>query len=108
MLGLLKQLFNRPDEQALLQHIRSGALLVDVRTPSEFEGGHVKGSVNIPLDQLPRQLPMLKDKPHLIVFCRSGNRSAMAKMLLERNGLTHVTNAGTWQKVASLVSGNAS
>jgi len=102
MLGLFKQLFSRADEQTLLERIRDGALLVDVRTSAEFRNGHVKGSVNIPLDQLSQQLPMLKDKPHIVVFCRSGNRSAMAKSLLERNGFTNVTNGGTWQKVAAL------
>ncbi|HEY4618880.1 MAG TPA: rhodanese-like domain-containing protein [Flavobacterium sp.] len=79
--------------------IKKGAFLVDVRTPEEFAEGHVKGSTNIPLDQVVNQLAKFKDKEHIIVFCRSGNRSGQAKMILEQNGFKNVTNGGTWQDV---------
>ncbi|WP_245705088.1 rhodanese-like domain-containing protein [Flavobacterium omnivorum] len=79
--------------------IKEGAFLVDVRTPAEFAEGHVKGSTNIPLDQVPNQLAQFKGKDQIIVFCRSGNRSGQAKMILERNGFKNVTNGGTWQDV---------
>ena len=77
--------------------------IVDVRTPAEFAEGSVKGSVNIPLDKVPTQLNKFKDKKHIIVFCRSGNRSGMAKSLLEQQGFKNVINGGTWQNVAQFV-----
>lgn len=79
--------------------IKKGAFLVDVRTPSEFNAGHVNNSVNIPLDSVEDNLEKFKNKEQIIVFCRSGNRSAQAKMILEHNGFENVTNAGTWEYV---------
>lgn len=79
--------------------VNDGAFLVDVRSPGEFADGNVKGSVNIPLDQVQKQLAKFKDKESIVVFCRSGNRSSQAKSILEQNGFTNVTNGGTWQDV---------
>lgn len=83
--------------------IKNGAFLVDVRTPSEFNAGHVNNSVNIPLDTVEYNLEKFKNKDQIIVFCRSGNRSAQAKMILEHNGFGNVTNAGTWEYVYNVL-----
>lgn len=83
--------------------VNEGAFLVDVRSQSEFTSGHVKGSVNIPLDQVSSQLSKFKGKENIIVFCRSGNRSGQAKSILEQNGFTNVTNGGTWQDVNAIL-----
>ncbi|WP_353850680.1 rhodanese-like domain-containing protein [Flavobacterium sp.] len=83
--------------------IAKGAFLVDVRTSAEFAEGHVKGSVNIPLDQVQNQLAKFKGKENIVVFCRSGNRSSQAKSILEQNGFTNVTNGGTWQEVNQII-----
>ena len=81
--------------------VNDGAFLVDVRTPGEFAEGNVKGSVNIPLDQVQNQLAKFKAKENIVVFCRSGNRSGQAKSILEQNGFNNVTNGGTWQDILS-------
>ena len=83
--------------------VNEGAFLVDVRSPGEFADGNVKGSVNIPLDQVQNQLAKFKDKEYIVVFCRSGNRSGQAKSILEQNGFTNVTNGGTWQDVNAVI-----
>jgi rhodanese-related sulfurtransferase len=83
--------------------IQAGAFLVDVRTPEEFESGHVTASVNIPLDQVAERLDEFEGKDHIIVFCRSGNRSAMAKAILAQNGFANVTNGGTWEDVKQFI-----
>ena len=72
---------------------------VDVRTPTEFAQGSVKGAINIPLDQIENQLAKFKGKKNIIVFCRSGNRSSRAKVILEQNGIKNVTNGGSWEDV---------
>lgn len=83
--------------------VNDGAFLVDVRSPGEFADGNVKGSVNIPLDQVQNQLAKFKDKESIVVFCRSGNRSSQAKSILEQNGFTNVTNGGTWQNINAVM-----
>lgn len=102
-MSFLNFLFGGGDTADLKQLIDEGAFLVDVRTPGEFAGGHVKGSVNIPLDNLQTQINKFKDKKHIIVFCRSGNRSGMAKNILEQNGFKNVVNGGTWERVSLFV-----
>lgn len=96
MFQFIKSLFSSVD---ISEKLKEGAYLVDVRTPQEFDAGHVKGSTNIPLDRIPNSLNQLKGKKNIIVFCRSGNRSSQAKSILERNGFTNVINGGTWQAV---------
>lgn len=69
--------------------------IVDVRTPEEFNEGHVAGAINIPLDQLPQRIKEFKEMPTPIVaYCRSGNRSGMAVSLLKQNGINDVSNGG--------------
>src|SRR5690554_835296 len=83
--------------------IQNGAFSVDVRTPEEFAAGSVKGAVNIPLDKIESNLDQFKDKSHIVVFCKSGNRSGQAKRILEKNGITSVTNGGSWLQVKKVV-----
>lgn len=97
MFGIFKSLFGGGKD--ITNKLREGAFLVDVRTPAEFDAGHVKGSVNIPLDRVAISFEKFKNKQNIIVFCRSGNRSSQAKSILEKNGFTNVTNGGTWQSV---------
>ncbi len=99
MFGIFKNMFSKKDTTQMEKLIKEGAFLVDVRTPAEFAEGHVQGSTNIPLDQVPNQLAKFKGKEPIIVFCRSGNRSGQAKMILEQNGFKNVTNGGTWMDV---------
>ncbi len=103
-MSFLNFLFGGGDTVDLKSLIDEGAFLVDVRSPGEFASGHVKGSVNIPLDTVQNQLSKFKNKKHIIVFCRSGNRSGMAKNILEQNGFKNVVNGGTWDRVNLFVS----
>jgi rhodanese-related sulfurtransferase len=80
----------------------SDTFLVDVRTPGEFEGGSARGAVNIPLDQIEMQLISFRGKKQIGVFCRSGNRSAQAKYILERMGIPNVINVGSVDDVIAV------
>jgi phage shock protein E len=102
-MNFLKKIFSSAPAVDLGSLIKEGAFLVDVRTPGEFAEGHVTGSVNIPLDKLPAQLSQFSNKRHIIVFCRSGNRSSQAKSILNQNGFTNVVNGGTWNNVARFI-----
>lgn len=99
MFGIFKNMFAPTDNGELKEAIKNGAFLVDVRSPSEFSSGSVKGAVNIPVDRVESQLSKFKGKKQIVVFCRSGNRSGQAKRILERNGFKNVINGGTWQNV---------
>ena len=103
MLNFLKKLFTSAEKPNLKALIEEGAFLVDVRSPQEYAQSKVKGSVNIPLDSISQQIAKFKDKKHIIVFCRSGNRSSQAKAILQRNGFTNVVNGGTVGNVNQFV-----
>lgn len=95
MFHILKSLFtsSSPDYVELL---KQGAQIIDVRTRGEYASGHVKGSVNIPLNELPNQLTRIrKDKP-VITCCASGMRSASARSILQSHGYHEVYNGGGW------------
>jgi rhodanese-related sulfurtransferase len=73
--------------------IESETLLLDVRSREEFAMDHIAGSKNIPVDVLPRQLADLPSKTQpIVVYCRSGMRSASAVRLLRDAGYLNVTD----------------
>jgi phage shock protein E len=73
-----------------------GAIIVDVRTPQEFDAGHINGSKNIPLNIIPQQIAILKSKNvPIICVCASGMRSGNACSQLKSAGV-ECYNAGSW------------
>jgi rhodanese-related sulfurtransferase len=84
----------------LKQAIESGAVIIDVRTPQEFDGGKIPGSINIPVDRLAGQTDRIQkmNKP-VIVCCASGMRAGIAKSTLKRAGIKDVYNGGGWQSL---------
>ena len=76
--------------------LKAGAIVVDVRSRGEFASGARKGSINIPLDELPRGLKKLDPSKPVVLCCASGARSAAAERVLRQNGFTQVFNAGSW------------
>ncbi len=81
--------------------VQNGALMIDVRTPTEFSSGAIQGAVNIPYDEIGRV--NVDKNQSIIVYCQSGARSAVAKKSLERAGYTQVVNAGGFSKVRKLL-----
>jgi rhodanese-related sulfurtransferase len=74
-------------------------VVVDVRTPEEFMGGHVAGSINIPLQEVPSRVDEFKAMAQpIILCCASGNRSGQATMYLKSLGVDCV-NGGSWLDV---------
>ncbi len=87
--------------------MESKITVIDVRTPMEFAGGKVKGSINIPVDQIPQRIDELKTiKGDIVLCCASGIRSLSALQFLQKNGLTNVSDGGPWYAVAASISEN--
>jgi phage shock protein E len=76
------------------QWIEQGALIVDVRTPQEFESGHLDNAVNYPLSQLATHFANMDKDQKIVLYCRSGNRSGQAYQYLRSQGFTNLHNAG--------------
>lgn len=74
------------------------ATIIDVRTPGEFMGGHVAGSINIPLQEIPNRMEDLKKMQNIVLCCASGGRSMQATMFLKQNGID-CSNGGSWLDV---------
>jgi phage shock protein E len=76
-----------------------GARIVDVRSPGEYAGGHVKGSENMPLQELDKHMAKIEGwKKPVITVCASGMRSAKAASIIRRAGV-EVVNGGAWQNL---------
>ena len=73
--------------------VADGALLLDVRSPREFAGGHLTGAMNIPVDQLAQHIDALPSGP-IVIYCRSGMRSARAARQILAEGRTEVYDLG--------------
>lgn len=65
---------------------------IDVRTPSEFKGNHIRGFRNIPLDQLLQSSDSLSKDQEVVLICQSGMRSNKASKSLRKSGFEKVTN----------------
>ena len=84
----------------------AGARIIDVRSPKEYDAGHLVGAINIPHDQIGQKITQLttnKSEP-LLVHCQSGRRSAIAKATLQAEGYTKVIDLGSFDN-ARLVTG---
>lgn len=70
-------------------------VIVDVRSPWEFEMEHIPGAKNIPLEEVMYKTAEIKNlNTAVVLYCRSGNRSGMAVSILKQNGITEVYNGG--------------
>lgn len=100
MLSFFKQLLDPSDSDADFEKlVENGALVVDVRTKEEFRSGHLKESINIPLQELASQLDSLDQNKPIILCCASGSRSSSAKRMLTSNGFNEVYNGGGWARL---------
>ncbi len=83
--------------------LRRSAVVIDVRTPHEYDQGRVPGSINIPVDRIAAGVERIKamNKP-VVLCCASGMRSATAKEILKSAGLEEVYNGGSWESVLKI------
>lgn len=104
LMSFLKRILGVGPTVDLKGLVQSGALIIDVRTKEEFQGGHIKGSKNIPLQTLTGQLAGIPKDKAIIICCASGMRSASAKSVLKSKGYTEVYNGGGWSSLQNKIS----
>lgn len=103
MLQAIKNLFGLGPKVDFSELIKNGAVIIDVRSKGEYQGGHIKGSQNIPLDTLSANIAKLKKDKAIITCCASGMRSASAKGILKSKGFTEVYNGGGWMSLQNKI-----
>ena len=89
------------DVEELARVRETGAVLVDVREPAEFEAFHVPGAQLIPLADVPERIEEIPDNERVYVICATGGRSGRAVEFLNRQGYDTVNVAGgskAWQE----------
>ena len=65
-------------------------VILDVRTPSEYEDAHIEGAINIPVEEIAGRLNELSTSDAILVYCRTGNRSGTAVGIMEENGFSKI------------------
>ena len=100
-MSLLKKLFGGTSVD-FAELVKQGAVIIDVRTPAEYKGGHINGSVNIPLQSLQANLGKIPKNKTIITCCASGMRSGSAKSILKSAGYD-VHNGGGWTTLRSKI-----
>jgi rhodanese-related sulfurtransferase len=104
MIQLFKNILGLGPKVDYKKLIREGAQIVDVRTKGEYQGGHIRGSINIPLTSLSSYLSRNRKVKPVITCCASGMRSASAKSLLKSKGYLAVYNGGGWASLQNKIS----
>jgi phage shock protein E len=103
LIGLRSESVMAPERAAAL--LKSGAVLVDVRTPEEFKSKSLAGAVNIPVDQIKTGITNVStDKSRMILLhCRTGRRSGIAETELRSIGYTNAFNIGSYEQAEAVV-----
>lgn len=102
-MGLFGSLFGSGTKnEDIKEMLKNGASVIDVRSAGEFQGGHVKGAKNIPLQNIDKHVEQIKKagKP-VVLCCASGMRSGQATSFLKAQGIECV-NGGSWTSVRNL------
>mgnify|MGYP002336291380 CR=1 FL=1 len=84
--------------------LRKGAVVIDVRTPQEFDRGKVPDSINIPVDRIAANAERIKNMSRPVIFCcASGARSGSAAQIMKQKGMKEVYNGGSWTHILKLL-----
>ncbi|HYC39441.1 MAG TPA: rhodanese-like domain-containing protein [Chitinophagaceae bacterium] len=93
---MLSRIFGNNIKTAL----RQGAIVIDVRSPNEFDRGRVPDSINIPLDRLSTQAARIVQMRRPVIFCSgSGRSSRTALRMMRAKGLRNALDGGSWERV---------
>jgi len=94
--------------QNIIEKIKSNqGTLLDVRSKMEFDGEHINGAINIPLDILETRLQEIQKLPKpVVVYCLSGGRSSIATSILQQSGITEIFNGGGIFTLNNIINNN--
>jgi rhodanese-related sulfurtransferase len=104
MIKFIKSIFASSPKADYKELMKNGAQIIDVRTKAEYQGGHIRGSLNIPLQNLQGSLSKIKKDRPVITCCASGMRSGSAKSILKSSGYSEVHNGGSWMSLQNKIS----
>ena len=93
-------IFKKPDRN-IKEFIEDGAIIIDVRTESEFKSGNIKNSINVPLKDLMYRVNEFSKEKKYITVCAVGMRAESAKKFFEKKGF-QVLNGGRWSNIKDL------
>lgn len=94
-----KSIIQKPSSKEISEIIQNKNItIIDVRTQKEYESGHIKGAINIPVTEIEAEINYDKDKP-IAVYCRTGARSSEAAKTLEKMGYTKIYDLGGIQNM---------
>lgn len=99
MINTIKNMLGIGPKTDYNELMKAGAQIIDVRTRGEYASGHIKGSINIPLNELSGNLKRIKKDKPVITCCASGMRSGVAKSQLISAGYSEVYNGGGWSSL---------
>lgn len=103
-MGLRKRLLGDPSNDEICRALQDGATILDIRTPEEYEQGHLAGSMNVPLAELLRELPSIP-KSRAVITCNADDaQSATAAEILVAHGF-NALDGGGWRHLAQLIEG---
>lgn len=93
--------------KAAIEHLKNGAMVIDVRTAAEYTAGHLPHAINMPLSEVEALVARkVKDKSRvLLLHCQSGTRSSMARRRLVAMGYTQTFNLGSYNRAAQIING---
>ena len=93
--------------KAAAEHLKHGAMVIEVGTAAEYTAGHLPKAINMPLSEVEALVARkVKDKNSvLLLHCQSGTRSSIAKRKLVSMGYANSFNLGSYNRAAQIVSG---
>jgi phage shock protein E len=100
-LSFFSRLFKKP----IINVLKKGALIVDVRTPFEYDQGRIPESINIPVERITVNEQRLLEMKRPIIFCCSdGSRSRQVYQKLAGKGMKNIYYGGNWTKLLKIIS----
>jgi rhodanese-related sulfurtransferase len=105
VLVLLLKRSGQVSSRAATEYLKSGALVLDVRSAGEFTAGHLPGAVNLPLSEIETAINRkVKSKEQVVLlYCQSGARSSMARRKLRAMGYEHAFNLGSYGRAERIL-----
>jgi phage shock protein E len=87
------------DDSVIKNKLREGAVIIDVRSPHAYDQGKVPHSLNIPIEQIEKNVGYLRRLKKPVIICGAGSDPGVARRILQSHGLKDVHNGGRWERV---------